>query len=45
MVISGLERRAELGLRRSLGATREHISIQFGTEPLLLSVPSAVAQG
>jgi putative ABC transport system permease protein len=38
MVISVLERRAEIGLRRSLGATREHIRIQFLTESLLLSV-------
>lgn len=38
MVISVLERRAEIGLRRSLGATRRHIRIQFLTESLLLSV-------
>ena len=38
MVISVLERRAEIGLRRSLGATREHIRVQFLTESLLLSV-------
>jgi putative ABC transport system permease protein len=38
MVISVLERRAEIGLRRSLGATREHIRIQFLTESLLLSL-------
>ena len=38
MVISVLERRAEIGLRRSLGATREHIRIQFLAEALLLSV-------
>jgi putative ABC transport system permease protein len=38
MVISVLERRAEIGLRRSLGATREHIRIQFLTESLLLSI-------
>lgn len=37
MVISVLERRAEIGLRRSLGATRQHIRIQFLTESLLLS--------
>jgi putative ABC transport system permease protein len=35
MVISVLERRAEIGLRRSLGATREHIRIQFPTKSLL----------
>jgi putative ABC transport system permease protein len=38
MVISVLERRSEIGLRRSLGATREHIRTQFVTESLLLSV-------
>jgi putative ABC transport system permease protein len=38
MVISVLERRAEIGLRRSLGATREHIRTQFLTESLLLSI-------
>jgi putative ABC transport system permease protein len=37
MVISVLERRSEIGLRRSLGATREHIRTQFLTESLLLS--------
>jgi putative ABC transport system permease protein len=38
MVISVLERRSEIGLRRSLGATREHIRTQFLTESLLLSM-------
>lgn len=38
MVISVVERRAEIGLRRSLGATRGHIRIQFLAEALLLSV-------
>jgi putative ABC transport system permease protein len=38
MVISVLERRAEIGLRRSLGATRGHIRNQFLAESLLLSV-------
>jgi putative ABC transport system permease protein len=38
MVISVLERRAEIGLRRSLGATRQHIRLQFLTESLVLSV-------
>jgi putative ABC transport system permease protein len=38
MVISVLERRAEIGLRRSLGATRGHIRTQFLAESLLLSL-------
>jgi putative ABC transport system permease protein len=38
MVISVLERRAEIGLRRSLGATRGEIRTQFVTESLLLSL-------
>ncbi|GAA1768489.1 ABC transporter permease [Luedemannella helvata] len=37
MVISVLERRSEIGLRRALGATRGHIRTQFLTESLLLS--------
>ncbi|MEU7119211.1 ABC transporter permease [Streptomyces zaomyceticus] len=37
MVVSVLERRQEIGLRRSLGATRNAIRLQFLTESLLLS--------
>jgi putative ABC transport system permease protein len=38
MVISVLERRSEIGLRRALGATRGHIRIQFLAEAVLLSL-------
>ncbi|GAB3513891.1 ABC transporter permease [Phytohabitans suffuscus] len=43
MVISVLERRAEIGLRRSLGATRGQIRIQFLAESLLLSALGGLA--
>jgi putative ABC transport system permease protein len=36
MVISVLERRSEIGLRRAFGATRLHVAIQFLGEALLL---------
>jgi putative ABC transport system permease protein len=38
MVISVLERRSEIGLRRALGATRGQIRIQFLAEAIMLSL-------
>jgi putative ABC transport system permease protein len=43
MVISVLERRSEIGLRRALGATRGHIAAQFITESALLGAIGGVA--
>jgi putative ABC transport system permease protein len=43
MVISVLERRSEIGLRRALGATRRHVSTQFLLEALLLSAAGGLA--
>ena len=43
MVISVLERRAEIGLRRALGATRRHVGAQFLTESVVLSVLGGTA--
>ncbi|MDT4904529.1 MAG: putative transport system permease protein [Pseudonocardiales bacterium] len=38
MVISVLERRSEIGLRRALGATKGHIRTQFLSEAMLLAL-------
>ena len=43
MVISVLERRSEIGLRRALGATKRHISAQFLTESALLALLGGIA--
>jgi putative ABC transport system permease protein len=43
MVISVLERRGEIGLRRALGATRRHISLQFLAESALLAAIGGIA--
>jgi putative ABC transport system permease protein len=43
MIISGLERRPEIGLRRALGATKGQIRTQFLGESILLAVIGGVA--
>jgi putative ABC transport system permease protein len=43
MVIGVLERRAEIGLRRAMGARRGHVAAQFLTESVLLAVIGGTA--
>ena len=42
MVISVLERRGEIGLRRALGARRRHVAVQFMLESALLATIGGV---
>ena len=42
MLMSVLERRSEIGLRRALGATRFHIAMQFLAEALVLAAAGGV---
>jgi putative ABC transport system permease protein len=43
MVISVLERRSEIGLRRALGATKGNIRVQFLSEAILLALAGGAA--
>jgi putative ABC transport system permease protein len=43
MIISVLERRSEIGLRRALGATKGHIRVQFLAEAVLLALIGGAA--
>jgi len=43
MIISVLERRSEIGLRRALGATKAHIRTQFLAEAILLALLGGAA--
>jgi putative ABC transport system permease protein len=43
MVISVLERRSEIGLRRALGAAKGHIRVQFLAESLMLAAVGGAA--
>lgn len=46
MVISVLERQAEIGVRRALGARRLHIAVQFAAEAVVLAgIGSAAGDG
>jgi putative ABC transport system permease protein len=42
MIISVLERRGEIGVRRALGATRRHIRLQFVLESTMMSLIGGV---
>ncbi len=43
MIISVLERRTEIGVRRALGATKGHIAVQFVVESTLLALLGGLA--
>jgi putative ABC transport system permease protein len=43
MIISVLERRSEVGLRRALGARRRHIAVQFLGESFVLGIAGGIA--
>lgn len=43
MIISVLERRSEVGLRRALGARRRHIAVQFLSESFVLGILGGAA--
>lgn len=42
LVISVLERRTEIGIRRALGATRRHVRLQFLVEAVLLAAVGGI---
>ena len=43
MVVTVLERRGEIGLRRSLGARSVHVAVQFLTEAAILALIGGIA--